>query len=327
MKITKTNSNANSSAVSIISKEDLRLINTYTRKELDETSLYTFNITLCDNEIDRDYERFTTEALKTLVTLFIGKTGISDHDMKSSSQNARVFKTWLETSNTIKTSTGEAYTALKASAYMARTDKNAALIDEIEAGIKKEVSVGCSISQTVCSICSSDMRMHSCEHIKGKMYKGQTCHGVLSSPTDAYEWSFVAVPAQKNAGVTKNFTHKEDTTMHDVLHLIKSASNELTISKAQVKELCDYIVELEKMSTDAIAYRAALTGEIEKYALIVMPKVNSKEFVVGCKGMNIDSLKAFKEGLEAQANELLPLTTQFKSHNKPKLADNSAFKI
>ncbi len=327
MKITKTNSNENSSAVSSISEEDLLLINNYTRKEIDETSLYTFNITLCDNEVDRDYERFTTEALKTLATLFVGKTGIFDHDMKSSSQNARVYKTWLETSNDIKTTTGEAYTALKASAYMVRTDNNSALIDEIEAGIKKEVSVGCSIAQTVCSICSSDMRMHSCDHIKGKMYKGQTCHGVLSSPMDAYEWSFVAVPAQKNAGVTKNFNHMEETKMHDVLHLIKSASSELTISKAQVSELCDYILELEKMSADAAAYRAALTGEIEKYALLVMPKVNSKEFIVGCKGMNIDSLKAFKDGLESQANEILPLTTQFKSQNKSKLADNSAFKI
>ncbi len=327
MKITKTNSNESSSDVSSISKEDLLLINNYTRKELDETSLYTFNITLCDNEVDRDYERFTTEALKTLATLFVGKTGISDHDMKSSSQNARVYKTWLETSNNIKTATGEAYTALKASAYMVRTDNNSALIDEIEAGIKKEVSVGCSISQTVCSICSSDMRMHSCEHIKGKTYKGQTCHGVLSLPTDAYEWSFVAVPAQKNAGVTKNFTHKEETTMNDVLHLIKSASTELTISKSQVNELCDYILELEKMSADAALYRASLTGEIEKYALIVMPKVNSKEFIVGCKGMSIDSLKTFRDGLEVQANEILPLTTQFKSHKKTKQADNSAFKI
>ena len=34
---------------------------------------------------------------------------------------------------------------LKAKAYLLRTEKNAALIQEIEAGIKKEVSVGCSV--------------------------------------------------------------------------------------------------------------------------------------------------------------------------------------
>lgn len=327
MKITKTNSNEDISNNSSISEEDFSLIHKYTRKEIDAASLYTFNITLCDNEIDRDFERFTTDSLKTLATLFEGKTGIFDHDMKSSSQNARVYKTWIETTPEIKTSIGETYTALKASAYMVKTDKNAYLIDEIEAGIKKEVSVGCSVGETLCSICGSDMRMGRCEHIKGKMYKNATCHGILNSPTDAYEWSFVAVPAQKNAGVTKNYTHKEDLKMQNALQLIKSASCDLTISKAQVQELCDYINELETMSTQAIAYKGELTSEIEKYALIVLPKVNVKEFIIGCKSMDINQLKAFKDGLKNQAMQTLPLNTQFKTNNKTNIADNSAFKI
>lgn len=33
---------------------------------------------------------------------------------------------------------------------------------------------------------------------------------MLCEPTDAYEWSFVAVPAQKNAGVTKHFSEAHD---------------------------------------------------------------------------------------------------------------------
>lgn len=327
VKINKTNSNENIAAANEISEDDLALISKYTRKELDANSLYTFNITLCDNEIDRDFERFTVEALETLASLFEGKTGIFDHDMKSSSQNARVYKTWIETDTRLKTSFGEAYTALKASAYMVKTDKNAYLIDEIEAGIKKEVSVGCSIGENVCSICGSDMRGFTCEHTKGKQYNGSICHGILSCPTDAYEWSFVAVPAQKNAGVTKNYSHKEENKMQDALNLIKSASCDLSLSKSQVKQLCDYIGELEKMSTEGVAYRNELTNQIEKYALIVMPKVNSKEFIIGCKGMNIDQLKAFKDGLEAQAVQVLPLNTQIKSINKSKSADNSAFQI
>ena len=35
------------------------------------------------------------------------------------------------------------------------------------------------------------------------------CHTILDDITDAYEWSFVAVPAQVNAGVTKRFTEGE----------------------------------------------------------------------------------------------------------------------
>ena len=48
--------------------------------------------------------------------------------------------------------------------------------------------------------------MQSCSHIKGRSYNGAKCHIVLDDITDAYEWSFVAVPAQVNAGVTKRFT-------------------------------------------------------------------------------------------------------------------------
>ena len=36
------------------------------------------------------------------------------------------------------------------------------------------------------------------------------CHVVLSDVTDAYEWSFVAVPAQREAGVTKQFGMETD---------------------------------------------------------------------------------------------------------------------
>ena len=34
---------------------------------------------LCDNEIDRDWERFSPETLKGLAPLFVGKSGIFDH--------------------------------------------------------------------------------------------------------------------------------------------------------------------------------------------------------------------------------------------------------
>ena len=38
---------------------------------------------------------------------------------------------------------------------------------------------------------------------KFKEYNGKTCYAILDEVTDAYEVSFVAVPAQRGAGVTK----------------------------------------------------------------------------------------------------------------------------
>ena len=59
--------------------QELELINSYTVKPLKAEEVYTFGIVLCDNEIDRDFERFDIPALEKLAGLFVGKTGIFDH--------------------------------------------------------------------------------------------------------------------------------------------------------------------------------------------------------------------------------------------------------
>lgn len=186
-------------------KETLAKINSFTRREFKEEELYVFPITLCDNEIDRDLERFSDAALEKMQQLFIGKTGIFDHDPTANNQEARVFDTKVVTDNSRTTKDGRPYKYLKGMAYMVRTDANKDLISEIDAGIKKEVSVSCSAAKTTCSICGADVRHGVCDHIKGKEYDGKICHHILDDITDAYEWSFVAVPAQINAGVTKKY--------------------------------------------------------------------------------------------------------------------------
>lgn len=90
---------------------------------------------------------------------------------------------------------------IKAWAYVLRCEQNEGVIRDIEGGIKKEVSVGCAMKRAICSVCGADYG--SCEHRKGECYGGETCVAVLCEPADAYEFSFVAVPAQKDAGVLK----------------------------------------------------------------------------------------------------------------------------
>ncbi len=191
-------------------KEMLTKINRFTRREFTEEELYTFSVILCDNEIDRDGERFSDSALEKLKTLFVGKTGIFDHNASTSNQNARIFDTEIVTDTSRTTKNGEPYKYLKAMAYMVRTDDNKNLISEIDAGIKKEVSISCTAKRKVCSVCGNDKSRGNCVHIKGKEYNGKKCHVILDDITDAYEWSFVAVPAQVNAGVTKKFTEETE---------------------------------------------------------------------------------------------------------------------
>ena len=184
-------------------------INRFTRRKLTEDEVYVFSVILCDNDIDRDCERFSDGALQSLKERFVGRTGIFDHDTAAANQNARIFDTELVTDDSRTAADGKPYKYLRAMAYMVRTEENKNLIAEIDGGIKKEVSISCAAAKRICSVCGSDKAVTSCNHIKGRKYGGKLCHTILDDITDAYEWSFVAVPAQVNAGVTKKYTESD----------------------------------------------------------------------------------------------------------------------
>ena len=192
-----------------ITEEVMEKINGYAVGELKSEQVYCFSVLLCDNDVDRDYESFSDEALDRLAVMFRGRTGIFDHDHRSRGQTARIYDTEVRSYPDRKTMDGRAYRALMGFAYMVRTEDNKSLIAEIEGGIKKEVSVGCSVAKRICSVCGADGAKGGCNHIKGRSYGGKLCYVELDEPLDAYEWSFVAVPAQRAAGVTKVYGERE----------------------------------------------------------------------------------------------------------------------
>ena len=178
----------------------LEKINRQSKTALTAEQVYCFSVRLCDDQPDRDFERFDLAALPKLAELFIGKTGICDHEWSARGQVARIFDAWTEPEGSA--------TILRAWAYMLRGELADPLIANIEAGIHREVSVGCAMGKTICSICGEPYG--TCEHRKGKTYGGKTCYGVLCEPLDAYEFSFVAVPAQRDAGVMKAFGEEDE---------------------------------------------------------------------------------------------------------------------
>ena len=171
----------------------LEAINAQAKAKLTAEQVYVFSLRLCDDQVDRDFERFDTGALPQLAKLFIGKTGVVDHRWSADNQIARIFGAEVVKED------GISY--IKAWAYIRRGGHGDEVIADIEAGIKKEVSVGCAMGRSVCSICGSDYG--TCGHQKGEHYDGQLCCAILKEPMDAYEFSFVAVPAQPHAGVLK----------------------------------------------------------------------------------------------------------------------------
>ncbi len=275
-----------------LNDELMEKINSFARKKLTPDEVYTFPVILCDNEVDRDNERFSVPALKKLSELFVGKTGIFDHNPKGENQTARIFDTEVLEDVSRKTEAGEFYTALVGKAYMVRTSKNADLIAEIDGGIKKEVSVGCSVAVKRCSVCGEDKDRKSCSHVRGRRYGGKLCHTVLCEPTDAYEWSFVAVPAQRNAGVSKS--------MQD---------GKASVSEAESSELSQL--------------REGLISEVLKCSFIIEPIIPMADIKAVAGLLSTERLLSLKKSLTDMARKKLSQSDVITQHTDCDTPDNN----
>ncbi len=252
-------------ATPINPEADISLINQYANKELTPEGVFCFPVILCDNDIDRDIERFTKASLDKLAKLFVGKSGLIDHRWSAEKQVARLYRCETEELSQ-KNSLGEPLYVLRGSAYMLRNDANTPLIEAIEGGIVKEVSVGCRMGECTCSICGKKLKLdyrtwtYQCEtgHIKGEKYDGKQCVGELKDPQEAYEFSFVAVPAQRGAGVTKGADN-----LDDAVELFKTSD----IGKVRPEDLKTIGQKIQLALTDSAEQteRARIIAENQKF--------------------------------------------------------------
>jgi len=265
-------------AGAVVTAEELKEINAFAQSELGAEEVYTFALRLCDNEVDRDFERFDEKCLHELGALFVGKSGIFDHNWTAQGQTARIYRTEVIREEGQKTAAGDTYCWLKGWAYMLRGSKNEELIREIEGGIKKEVSVGCSVKKRTCSVCGSDS---GCEHVPGRTYSGKLCYVTLSEGSDAYEWSFVAVPTQKKAGIVRKGksnmelkawveTSGEEKLARELSQLEKEAS----LGRSYLKSLREEVVRLAALADSEMdgAVFAGITERLEEQELLELKK-------------------------------------------------------
>lgn len=299
-------------------KEDMEAINRYTRRAFGPEEVYTFSLVLCDNEVDRDYERFAVESLEKLQTLFLGKTCIFDHERKSQNQTARIYHTAVEKVPGQATQAGEPLVRLAARAYLPRIPGNAETIELIESGILKEVSVSCSVKRTVCSICGKE----SCQHVKGRTYGGKMAHAVLLEPVDAYECSFVAVPAQRGAGVVKRFDGQGA-----LVEKLTENPEDTLLSKAQVREIGKRFRELSEKARWGQMYREELERGVLKYSAIVQPDMPRPVMEAAVKGLDMQALTEMEKAYSLMAQRSLPLKPQLAPRKSEDQGLNREFRI
>ena len=279
----------------------LEAINAQAKVKLTAEQVYVFSVRLCDDQVDRDWERFDTGALPALAKLFIGKTGIVDHKWSTESQVARIFESQVVCE--------EGISYIKAWAYIRRGGNADEVIADIEAGIKKEVSVGCTMGYGICSVCGSEYG--TCGHQKGEYYDGQLCCAILKEPVDAYEFSFVAVPAQREAGVLKAAGRGVG-----VLKELAEANG----AQAEYRALCKQ-AELGKR------YQKELEDSVVRLGLALELGVSEPVLRNLAKTAAAEDLLELKAALQARLDEMLPVTTQLGGGNGGKEAVESGFLI
>jgi len=271
-------------ATAVATQAQLEAINAQAKAALTAEQVYVFSLRLCDDQIDRDLERFDTAALPQLAKLFVGKTGIVDHKWSSNSQVARIFETQVVQED------GVSY--IKAWAYIRRGGVAEEVIADIEAGIKKEVSVGCAMGRGVCSICGGEYG--TCGHQKGEHYDGALCCVILKEPMDAYEFSFVAVPAQREAGVIKG----------------------LRAGKRCLKELADEFgaqSEYRALYLQAQLgrqYEKQLQNEVVRLFLSLDMGINEPVLRSIAQKVSSEELQQLKKALEERDAQSFPVQTQ-----------------
>ena len=188
---------------------DMKHINKYSRKDYTKDDVYVFEITLCNSDLDEDYEAISKDCLYKLKDLSLGSSGFLTSDIM-----ARIFDTYIERTyiSWSNSRLADEIYKLKAKAYVLKNAITEKALNQILNHPK--ISVGFSVKRRVCSICGSS---ECCKHIKGQKYIDEAgieelCYKVLDDPTDFYEWSIVSEQQDSKSDDNKQKENKTMTT-------------------------------------------------------------------------------------------------------------------
>ena len=125
------------------------------------------------------------------------------------------------------------------------------------------------------------------------------CFHQLEGATDAYEWSFVAVPAQKAAGVMKSKQMRKEEKKVDLKTLLAKEPEGLAALEV-----------LEKEADMGRRYRKALQQEVARLGGIVQPDLSMDTWKGIVHKLEEDELLAVKAAFNRQIEQKIPVKPQ-----------------
>ena len=134
--------------------------------------------------------------------------------------------------------------------------------------------------------------------MKGQVYDGKLCFMELREPADAYEWSFVAVPAQRSAGVLKRFGQEDRQ-----------------------------LARLREEAALGRKYLAELRREVVRLAMLADDRLDGGVFARAAERMEEPELLAMKGAYGAQAAKRFPAAPQLRPRSEEEQGAPEAFQV
>lgn len=296
---------------------ELELINKHTIKPLTAEDVYTFKIILCDNDLDRVYDKMTDAFLDEYAAESSGLTGLKDHDWGSDNQLARLYDTEVITDDNVITRLGESRKYVLGKAYT--LTKYQDYIDKINAGLLKESSVSFDSDNDTCSICGeithkgcNDIAICPNGHIMGEIYNDKICYNSINKLKESYEWSLVAVPCQRNSGIkNKNIKNGGMSIMRKSMFMLQKLLNSKAFKEADE--------DTKKALTEAVETEEGVELSEEDIKKLIAENTVLKEEVAALKanikevegGRQLDKIESI---VSKAVDDMKPLTPTVKEN-------------
>lgn len=195
---------------------DLELINQqYALRPLAAEEVYIRRLALCNDQVDRTFERFPVPYLQRFAATLPGKPLLAHHD-RSQFPMGRFFRAEVKSSDELGLPRGEddrPSNWLVCWVYLVKTSGNEEVRRQIDAGVYSHVSIGYRWADLTCDLCGRSYFRSDCPHVIGQSYESRTCTATYSGDeerVEAVEGSLVYLGAQYGAVITKSDNRREE---------------------------------------------------------------------------------------------------------------------
>ena len=152
-----------------------------------------------------------------------------------------------------------------------------------------------------------------------------------SQPSDVYEWSFVAVPAQPRAGVCKSYRMEEqfphgEERPQGCAEMIKrlQVGSSITLKEGEGQQLWEYIGRLEELSKH---YLDELGEEVLRLMAVVHPDLDRSTAMHIVGKLDEGERKSLRKAYQKQLDRQSPPIPQLDGGPAPDGESNQGFVI